>query len=157
MTQLNYGTLQTLSNHFNIFSTSIALRNSHIKDQLSLSEPYTNAFVLISLLMFIHIQFIEFTNTFSQLWICVLGEYIIKIFFYLIRSITMDNLDAFVVSALHHINIITWNKKIAVASVTVWRSIFSLASCLLRSRAFCASRSQKIKKKSVSQSTQNVL
>ena len=32
-------------------------------------------------------------------------------------------------------------KKIAVASVTVWRSIFALASCLLRSRAFCLLRS----------------
>ena len=41
------------------------------------------------------------------------------------------------------------NKKIAVASVTVWRSIFLLASCLFRSRAFYASRSRTFSKKQV--------
>ena len=38
-------------------------------------------------------------------------------------------------------------KKIAVASVTVWRSLFALASCLLHLLAFCTSRSQKFSKK----------
>ena len=39
------------------------------------------------------------------------------------------------------------NKKIAVAGVTVWRSIFAHASCSLRLRAFCTMRSQKFSKK----------
>ena len=37
-------------------------------------------------------------------------------------------------------------KKIAVASVTVWHSIFAFASCSLRSRAFCDSCSRKVLK-----------
>ena len=39
------------------------------------------------------------------------------------------------------------NKKIAFACVTVWRSIFTLASCSLCLHAFCASRSRKFSKK----------
>ena len=48
-------------------------------------------------------------------------------------------------------------KKIVVASVTVWCSIFELASCSLRLRSFCTSRSRKVSKKLLSQSTRSSL